>query len=327
MRVKVRRRKCGISRWLALFLVILFISTATGGSMSWRENWSALTHWQPADGHDCRDHSTNVVSTIDRSNLQPGLLAEIPGKQNKGITFRGTNATLQSNRKNPGDPIKSIEIQESFSAGYLDPERWKIIEEGDVQQKKIDVIAVDPLKPEVYRLRLGMNTIGTDDDTVKYIGVRTIDKLSLRVPREISFDLDWNNQSNGCYLSAAVFLCPTVTNTNPEREKNWLRLEYIGVPPGKNARAVIVINENGNIRHLYTEGWPENRSGRHIGFQRIKMIFDVNGFTVLENGGVLYQDKSINLKYESTYLYFMMSSHSNYPFREVYFGNISVQEK
>lgn len=143
---------------------------------------------------------------------------------------------------------KLIEFQDNFNAGFLDPERWRIIQEGDIQQNIIDVIAVDPIKSDECRLRLGMNTIGTRDDTVKYIGVRSVKKFSLHALSEISLDLDWNNQSNGCYLTAAVYLCPTVTNTNPEKEDDWLKLEYIGVPPGYNARAVISIKERGTVK-------------------------------------------------------------------------------
>jgi len=57
--------------------------------------------------------------------------------------------------------------------------------------------------------------------------------------KELCFDLDWNNQSNGCYLTASLYLCPTVTTGNPGNEKDWLKFEYVGVPPGRNARCVI----------------------------------------------------------------------------------------
>jgi len=92
--------------------------------------------------------------------------------------------------------------------------------------------------------------------------------------KEISFDLDWNNQSNGCYLTASMYLCPTVTNGNPGEEKNWLKFEYVGVPPGRNARCVIATKLDGGVKHLYTEGWPEQRTGRHIAYQRIKIVPD-----------------------------------------------------
>jgi hypothetical protein len=331
MRVKVRRGKFGISQCLAFFLVIIFTNAAASESMAWSETFKEgrldLAHWQPAVGRDCRDCSASVVNATERGDFRPGLLGDTLGTQDESVRFVGTNIPHQSNRTNLTDSIKLVEFRDNFNAGYLDPERWKIIQEGDVRQNIIDVIFVDPIKQDEYRLRLGMNTIGTRDDTVKYIGIRSVNKLSFHAPGEISFDLDWNNQRNGCYLTAAIYLCPTVANTNPEREEDWLRFEYIGVPPGQSARAVITIKDKGTVKHLYTEGWPEERRGRHIGFQRIKITLDTNGFTILENGALIYHVDSMNLKFESIYLYLMMSSHSNYPFREIYFDNISVLQK
>ena len=225
------------------------------------------------------------------------------------------------------DSTMSGAFQDDFNAGYLDPERWKIIQEGDVRNRTIDVVASDPMKRDAYQLRLGMDTIGTRDDSIKYIGVRSSTKLSFRVPVELSVDLDWNNQRNGSYLTSAIYLCPTATDTNPEREQDWVRLEYIGVPPGQNARAVVAVKNLGTVRHLYTEGWPEERSGRPIGVQRIRMIRGSDGIAIRENGALLYRIDAMHLQFDSLYVYLMMSSHSNYPFREIYFDNISVLQK
>jgi len=97
-----------------------------------------------------------------------------------------------------------VRFQETFNAGFLDPKRWETIQEGDARQSIIDVVPVDPVKQDEYWLRLGMNTIGTRDDTVKSIGIRSIDMFSFHDSTEISFDLDWNNQSNGCYLTTEL---------------------------------------------------------------------------------------------------------------------------
>jgi len=331
MRVNVRRGKFGISQRLAFLLVIIFTNAAASESMGWPETFKEgrldLAHWQPAVARDCRDCSVSVVNAIERGDSRLGLLADTLGARGENVNFVGTNIPHPSSRADLTDSIRFVEFRDNFNAGYLDPERWKIIQEGDVRQNIIDVIAADPTKQDEYRLRLGMNTVGTREDAVKCIGIRSINKLSFRAPGEISFDLDWNNQSNGCYLTAAIYLCPTVTNTNPEREEDWLRFEYIGVPPGQSARAVIAIKDKGTVKHLYTERWPEERRGRHIGFQRIKMTLDTHRFTILENGALLYHIDSMNLKFASIYLYLMMSSHSNYPFREIYFDNISVLQK
>jgi len=234
------------------------------------------------------------------------------------------NIAQQANRADFAQPTELVEFLDNFDEGYLDPERWQIVHEGDIRQNTIDVVAVDRIHRDDYRLRLGMNTIGTRDDSVKYIGIRSMDKLSFQDLNEISFDLDWNNQTNGSYLTTAVYLCHTVSNSNPEREEDWLKFEYIGVPPGQNARAVIAVKDKGTVKYLYMEGWPEERSGRHIGFQQIKMILGIDGLFVLENGALLYHIDLKDLKFESFYLYLMMSSHSNYPSREIYFDNILV---
>jgi hypothetical protein len=327
----MRRGKFGIPPCLTFFLVIIFTNAVASESMAWSETFKEgrldPAHWQPAVERDCRDCSVRVVNAIKQGDFRLGLLGDTLGTQDESVKFVGTNIPHQSNRTNLTGSIKLVEFRDNFNTGYLDPERWKMVQEGDVRQNIIDVIAVDPTKQDEYRLRLGMNTIGTQDDTVKCIGIRSSNKLSFHAPGEISLDLDWNNQSNGCYLTAAIYLCPTITKTNPEREEDWLRFEYIGVPPGRSARAVIAIKDKGTVKRLYTEGWPEERRGRHIGFQRIKITLGINGFTVLENGALLYHIDSMNLKFASIYLYLMMSSHSNYPFREIYFDNISVLQK
>jgi hypothetical protein len=224
-----------------------------------------------------------------------------------------------------GGTSEGTVIEETFNTGYLDPGRWEMTREGDTHQSLIEVVPISPSDQDEYRLRLGMDTIGTMDDTVKYIGIKSRESINLRQAHEISFDLDWNNQSNGCYLTAGFFLCSMETSTNPEREPEWLKIEYIGVPPGKNARVIIAIKADDSVRFLYTEGWPEERSGRPVGYQRIVLIPDTKGITILENGSFLYYISKNNLNLESGYLYFQLSSHSNYPFREIYFDNIIVK--
>jgi hypothetical protein len=87
-----------------------------------------------------------------------------------------------------------------------------------------------------------------------------------------------------------MYLCPTVTNGNPEEEKDWLKFEYVGVPPGRNARGVIATKIAGVVLYLYTEGWPEQRTGRHIAYQRIKIILDNKNesLKIIENGKEIF---------------------------------------
>ena len=219
---------------------------------------------------------------------------------------------------------KGIVFKDDFEQGILDSNKWSPTREGDFRESIVDVNDVDPTKLFDYRLRLKADTIGTRDDTVKFHGVRSMRRIDFAKGKRISFDLDWNNQSNGCYLTGAIYLCPTVTNGNPREEKDWLKFEYVGVPPGYNARSVIATKIDGLVRSLDLDGWPENRRGRQISNQRITIILDDKGFKVVENGKEIYNSQLHNLRWTAAYIYLQMSSHSNYSLREIYFDNIIV---
>jgi hypothetical protein len=218
-----------------------------------------------------------------------------------------------------------IDFYDDFNDANLSNERWEITRKGDFKTSIIDIFEVGSGVKKDYRLRLRADTMNTRDDSIKYHGVRCRYQMDLTIPKRISVDLDWNNQTNGCYLTAAIYICPTITTGNPQDEENWLRFEYIGVPPGGNARCAISTKINNSIRHLYTEGWPKNRQGRFISYQKIDFFLNDKGFEIFENGKNLYGIKSHGFNFSSGYLYLQMSSHSNYPARDIYFDNITVQ--
>ncbi|HUT18221.1 MAG TPA: hypothetical protein VM366_03600, partial [Anaerolineae bacterium] len=141
-------------------------------------------------------------------------------------------------------------------------------------------------------------------------------------PFDLSLELDWNDQSNGCYLTAGIHLCPTATDTNPEDERDWLRLLYIGVPPGQNARAWVSKQVNGGETVLYDEGWPEQRTGRKIGRQDLNLRWADGVLSLRENGELLWSGAWEGFAERNAYLYLQLSSHSNYPAREVFFDNL-----
>lgn len=218
-------------------------------------------------------------------------------------------------------------IQDSFSEGVLDPSMWVLTSENDFAEKIVDVCDVDLTEAVDYRLRLRAGTTGTADDTVKYLGVRSIQRIDFREGKAISFDLDWNNQANGCYLTGGVYLCPVTTDANPKAESDWLAFQYIGVPPGKNARFQVASNSGDMLRFLFREGWPdEQRTGREIGNQHVEIVIDENGLKIMENGEELYTTEDHGIGFTEAYLYLQMSSHSNYPPREIYFDDIIVQD-
>ena len=216
--------------------------------------------------------------------------------------------------------------KEEFSQKSLDPKMWRITRSGDFKENRVDIIDVGRGKPLDLRLRLRANTLRTNDKTVKFLGVRGVPQINFKDGVEISLDLDWNDQANGSYLTAAIYLCPTITGKNPQEEPDWIRLEYLGVPPGRNARAAVASRSKGRVQWLYTEGWPDaNKSGRKIGLQHLTLQIDSKRWVIYENGNELYRAEAHELDFTQAYLYLQMSSHSNYPAREVYFDNIAVR--
>jgi hypothetical protein len=234
------------------------------------------------------------------------------------FTFAGQGCRVHA--QPPADPEALGTLHDDFAAKTLNPGRWRVTRKNDFQESKVDVVN--------GRLRMRAATIGTDDKTVKFHGVRTARPLSLRQPFVLSFELDWNNQANGCYLTAGVFLCPTATDGNPADEKDWWKLEYVGVPPGKNARAWVSARSRGGERVLYDEGWPaKQKTGRRIGKQAVTIRWRSDKLTVVENGKTLWQTDWKGFGFPTAHLYLQMSSHSNYPAREVFFDEVTVRSR
>lgn len=217
------------------------------------------------------------------------------------------------------------EFADNFDHGNLNQAIWHITRKGDFRESIIDIFDIDSTNMTDYRLRLRADTIRTEAKTVKFHGVRGTKAINLDKGATISFSIDWNNQINGSYLTAGIYLCPTITSGNPKNESNWLKFEYIGVPPGHNARAVIATKVDGKMSQLYTEGWPwEQKTGRPIGNQQISIALGIGNIKVTENGRELYNSESQKLAFKKAYLYLQMSSHSNYSAREIYFDDITI---
>jgi hypothetical protein len=197
---------------------------------------------------------------------------------------------------------------------------WVVTRSGDFKEAAVDVVD--------DRLRLRAGTIGTRDDTVKHLGIRTAEPVvDLSRPVEIAAEVDWNDQANGCYLRGSIFLCPTKTDGTASDEEDWLKFEYVGVPPGKNGRAVLARRRDGNLRHLYTEGWPrEQRTGRRLGRQQVVIKLNRETIEVIENGETWWGPTPHGLSGQKLYLYLQISSHSNYPPREIFFSRVAVRD-
>ena len=222
-----------------------------------------------------------------------------------------------------------IIFQEDFKQGSLDKSRWEITMDGDFAESVVDVFDIDPGQGTDYRLRIGGNTIGTSNP-LKFLGVRSKNTIDITGGTSISFDLDWNNQANGCYLTASLYLCPT-ESINPKSEDDWLKFEYVGVPPGRNVRINIWEKVGGAVHPLYTDWGPRDDQdrpiGKPLGFNkhRIGMFLNEGSLRVVQDEEEIYPLSKHDLSFTTGYVYLQMSSGTNYPSREVYFDNITVQ--
>ncbi len=212
-----------------------------------------------------------------------------------------------------------------FDNGKLSSRQWKTTASGDFRDKRVDVVDLKTDGKPDFRLRLMADTIGTNDKTVKFLGARSTQAFDFSGGGEISLELDWNEQANGSYLTAGLYFCLTETSGNPMDEEEWIRVEYVGVPPGRNARLTISKKSNRRVNWLYTEGWPEqNKEGRRIGKQELKLKFERDRLRVIENGKEIFRSEAGVPGFNRGFIYLQMSSHSNYPLREVFFDNVAV---
>ena len=247
----------------------------------------------------------------------PSSPAAAPTTAAAAAAREGVPATSVAPVASEADP--RVVLSDSFSAAALRREAWVVTRQGDFREAAVDILD--------GRLRLRADTIGTRDDTVKHLGIRATQQvIDLSSPVEVAAEIDWNNQANGCYLRASLFLCPTPTNGTAAAEPDWLKFEYVGVPPGKNGRALLGRRSKRQLRHLFTEGWPkEQRTGRKIGRQKVVLRLDHTNIEIVENGRSIFGPAPHGLAFRRAYLYLQISSHSNYPPREIFFDNVVVR--
>ena len=199
-------------------------------------------------------------------------------------------------------------------ASAADP-AWIPWFEGDFKEKRAE--------SRDGRIHLRCSTLGTIDKTVKALGMRSASPVRLGRETRVTSTLDWNRQVNGSYLTAALVLAPSTSAGNPLSGPNWLKIEYVGVPPGKNGRLVVGCRTGGRDRVLFQEGWPEeNRHGRPLALQKIEVVLKADSFEVLENGRAVFSCPERLLRLTSAHAHVMMTSHSNYPTREVSFSDV-----
>lgn len=222
-------------------------------------------------------------------------------------------------------------FKEDFDLGTLDLTLWQITKDGDFKEEEITVFNSAGNKKQDYKLKLRANTLGTSDP-YKYLGIRSLESINFDKIRIISFDIDWNKQKNGCYLGAALYICP-YKSENPKKEKDWIKFEYTGVPPGQNVRLNIWCNVNSSLKKLYTDWGLRDDNNKPLGKpladgnHTIKIQIDNTYIQVFEDEKEIFPVSPHGMNFHSGYLYIQMSSGTNYPSREIYFDNILVTKR
>ncbi len=207
----------------------------------------------------------------------------------------------------------------------------------------VAVSAADSSEPTGLRwedergLAMFLTTLSTDPATVKVRGVRTAQSVPLRGGATDAFELgltmQWTSSTNGSYLSMDLVLCPTATNGDPMKEPDWLRFAYVGVPPGRMARALLEQCRSGRREPVHTEGWPqENRQGREVERSRVVLRATQGSsgqgkLEVEESGRGLVAQEPWAAPFDAAYVYLVETGHSNYPTRTVWFADLSITRR
>ena len=175
---------------------------------------------QPGDVQERAGTVEGAATAVAPTSLpDTGLEAGAGRGQEKPVSAdragRGLAVGLQ-----PGEawsPGGDVVLNEDFNSETWPWERWTRIQDGDFQEAVVDTVN--------GRLRLRAATIGTRADTVKHLGIRTNEPVvDLGHRTEIEAEIDWNDQANGCYLRASLYLCPTKTDGTAKKEADWLKL-------------------------------------------------------------------------------------------------------
>ena len=221
-------------------------------------------------------------------------------------------------------------IYDRFESGRIDTAIWQVTIDGDFESVAVDVVDIDPSDSVDYRLRFQANTLYTSTP-MKYLGVRATEAIDLSNPKVITCEIDWNDQANGSYLTASIYVCPT-TSENPREEPDWVAIEYTGVPPGRNLRTSVRLKTGGSLRNLYEDWGPRDGNNRPLGkpvgnkTHTVRLIISQESIQVLEDGVEIVPSTGYHFDFDQAFVYLQMSSGTNYPSREIYFDNFLVTQ-
>lgn len=221
-------------------------------------------------------------------------------------------------------PAPEVLLDERF-ATPLDLARWEVVRVHDTRADRVET--------SDGRLALGLDTLGTDDATVKLRGLRTRDAFELAPGRalRVGATIDWSEQRNGCYLTAGLALVREDdaggAPDDPRAAPSALAFEWVGVPPGRNVRPSLWLRAHGGLRPLYTEGWPqprrEDRVGRPPRTSRIELELTPGRVRLVEDGVERFAGE-VALEGRLRLVLFV-TGHSNYPERTVFMDDVRVE--
>ncbi len=168
------------------------------------------------------------------------------------------------------------------------------------------------------RLAIALDTMGQPAAPLAVRGMRST-RARAR-PLDLGVTLDWNRQANGAYLKAAIYLSPHSTAGDPAALADWVRVSYVGVPPGARFRHEVAERRRGRLRFLDRAGWPGDRRGREPGAPRLRIRWAGTQLLLDEDGR---RRSAVEARgWPRVFVYLTLTGHSNYPRRVVYFSDV-----
>ena len=172
------------------------------------------------------------------------------------------------------------------------------------------------------------DTRGTRDDTVKHLGIASRCAIPLGPGTRMQIRMDWGPPANGSYLAGSIVLSPHATTGDPAATTDWLSIGYVGVPPGRNARLLVMARVKGLVRTLFDDGWPDaNRQGRLVERAKIDVAWRGASLEIRENDRLVHTAVAADAPFGSAHVYLQLSSHSNFPARAIHFESVRVERE
>lgn len=184
---------------------------------------------------------------------------------------------------------------------------WTPWFEGDFNEKRAEI--------RDGRILLRCSTLGTGDRTITSLGMTAAPLLPLKRPTRVFATLDWNGPSSRSSLTAALLLSGPGGTGSPLSSRDWLKVEYGGLPPGKNGRMTVSCRRDGRERVLFQEGRPLSR-------YKVEIALKDGKFEVRENGVLRYACDEPLPRMSSGQVSVLTTCPGNTPPGEVFFEDV-----